>query len=131
MSDGEKTGLAAERTDLAEDRTILANERTFAGWMRTGFAAVGVGLGFHALFNRMEPAWVPKAIATIFLLIGIYVFHSAERRACDVLERLHSHEVETVRARNLSRLTWAIMAAIIALVAALWLLRIKPQVAPV
>ena len=56
MSGDEKTGLAEERTNLAEDRTILANERTFAGWMRTGFAAVAVGLGFQALFSQMEPA---------------------------------------------------------------------------
>jgi putative membrane protein len=72
-----KTKLAEDRTDLAEDRTILANERTFAGWMRTGFAAVGVGLGFQALFNKMEPDWVPKGIATAFLLIAMIVFWTA------------------------------------------------------
>ena len=127
MSDGAKTGLAQERTDLAEDRTVLANERTFAGWMRTGFAAVAVGLGFHAFFNRMQPDWVPKAIATAFMLSAIYVFLSAERRACDILHRLHSHEVETVRSRNLRFLTWFLVAAIAALIAALWLLRIEGQ----
>ena len=56
MADGpDKQHLAEERTDLAEDRTILANERTYAGWMRTGFAAIAVGLGFQALFAQMEP----------------------------------------------------------------------------
>src|SRR3546814_12787800 len=32
--------------------------------------------------------WAPKAIATGFLLIGIFVFISSERRACQVLEWL-------------------------------------------
>ena len=126
MSGADKTELAEERTDLAEDRTILANERTFAGWMRTGFAAVAVGLAFQALFSQMEPVWIPKAIATAFLLSGIAVFVSAERRACDILHRLQSHEVETVRVRYLKWLTWFIVAAIAVLIAALWLLRIKP-----
>ena len=126
MAAEDKQQLAEDRTDLAEDRTVLANERTFAGWMRTGFAAVGVGLGFQALFNRMEPAWVPKLIATSFLLIAIFVFIGAERRACSILGRLKSHEIETVRARNLRVATYAIVAAIVGLIAAMWLLRIKP-----
>jgi putative membrane protein len=121
----QKNKLAEDRTDLAEDRTVLANERTFAGWMRTGFAAVGVGLGFQALFNKMEPDWVPKLIATAFLVIAIVMFIGAERRACSILHRLKSHEVETVRARNLRMVTYGIVAAIAALIAAMWLLKIK------
>ena len=120
-----KTQLAEDRTDLAEDRTILANERTFAGWMRTGFAAVGVGLGFQALFNKMEPDWVPKGIATAFLLIAIIVFWTAERRACAIMARLKTHDVETVRSRNLRLISYAISIAIAALIAAMWLLPIK------
>jgi putative membrane protein len=127
MAADEKEKLAEDRTDLAEDRTILANERTFAGWMRTGFAAVGVGLGFQALFNKMEPSWVPKLIATSFLLIAILVFVAAERRACSILHRLHSHEVQTVRTRNLRLITFAIAGSIAALIAAMWLLKIKPS----
>jgi putative membrane protein len=122
----EKEKLAEDRTDLAEDRTILANERTFAGWMRTGFAAVAVGLGFQALFEKMEPAWVPKLIATAFMLIGLVIFVAAERRACSILARLHSHRVETVRIRNLRLITLAIAVAILALIAALWLVKMKP-----
>ena len=64
-------GLSQARTDLAEDRTVLANERTFASWFRTGFAAVAIGLAFQALFLRMEPAWVPRTIATLFVGLGI------------------------------------------------------------
>ena len=126
MSD-DKTQLAEDRTELAEDRTILANERTFAGWMRTGFASVGVGLGFQALFAQMQPAWIPKAIATAFLLVAIAIFISAERRACWIVGHLRTHKVETVRSRNLRIMTFVIVAAITALIAALWLVKMKPD----
>ena len=93
--------LAGERTDLAEDRTVLANERTFAGWMRTGLAAVGIGLGFNALFGKMEPSWLPKAIASCFILSGMVIFYLAERNSCSVLERLDAHSVQPLKRMNL------------------------------
>ena len=97
---GERTELSETRTDMAEDRTLLANERTFAGWMRTGMSAVGIGLGFAFLFNRMEPEWAPKAIATAFMIVGIYIFFAAERRACQVTQKLESHQVSTFGKMN-------------------------------
>ena len=111
-----------ERTDLAEDRTLLANERTFAGWLRTAFAAVGIGLGFHVLFQRMEPSWIPRGIATIFLIVGIAVAIAAERRACAVRKRLDTHFVKSARPMNLRLITGAMAAATLALIAAIWLL---------
>lgn len=119
-----RTELAEDRTDLAEDRTLLANERTFAGWMRTGLSAVGIGLGFNFLFNRMEPAWAPKAIATAFMLVGIYVFFAAERRACRVTEKLETHEVSTFGAMNLRLVAGTMIAATGLLIVAIWLLEI-------
>jgi putative membrane protein len=116
---GEGSG---ERTALAEDRTLLANERTFAGWMRTSLAAVAIGIGFNALFPTMEPKWVPKAIATIFLLIGIYVMLSAERRGAAVIERLQPHEIKPVQMTNMRLVSWSIALATLALIAAFWLL---------
>jgi putative membrane protein len=121
MSEPGADALAQRRTDLAEDRTILANERTYAGWMRTAFAAIGVGLGFRALFDRMQPPWLPRAIATLFMLIGIALFVAAERRAAWIVTHLSVHHVETVRVRNLRIVTAAMVAATLALIAALWL----------
>jgi putative membrane protein len=122
-----KTELAEARTDLAEDRTVLANERTFAGWLRTGFAAVGIGLGFQALFQMLQPSWVPKAIATAFLCLAIFIFVAAERRACRVLQRLHAHKIETVQIGNVRIITMAAILATCALIAAMWLLKIKSE----
>lgn len=117
--------LAKSRTDLAEDRTVLASERTFASWFRTGFGSIGIGLGFQALFLRMEPAWVPRSIATAFLVLGVYMFVAAERRACQVLERLQAHEVKAFRNARLRLITVAASAAVAVLVLALWLLPFK------
>lgn len=124
MSDGSTTDLAEDRTDMAEDRTLLANERTFAGWMRTGMASVGIALGFHALFNAMAPAWVPRAISTAFLIVAIFIFWAAERRSARVCRRLDATTVETFGGANLKLVASALTAATLALMAAIWLLRI-------
>lgn len=112
-------------TGLAEERTILANERTFAAWMRTGLAAIGVGLGFHALFNRLDPAWVPKAIATAFLLIAILVLLLAERGSRRVARKLRAEGTDELPAINIRLITGTIVAATAALIAAVWLLDVK------
>ena len=123
MADDEANGRGT-RVDLAEDRTILANERTFAGWLRTGLATVAIGVGFHALFQRLEPAWVPRAIATVFLVVGIFVVVAAERRAAAVMRRLNAHCVERPRVMNLRLISGAMVAAMLGLIAAIWLLQI-------
>lgn len=125
--EADKNKLAEDRTDLAEDRTVLANERTFAGWMRTGFASVGIGLGFHVLFEAMQPPWVPKAIATAFLLIGVYVIVVAERRACRVIARMDSHQVSEMKPANLRVIAAVSVLATAALIAAIWLLDMGPS----
>lgn len=121
-----KNELAEDRTNFAEDRTVLANERTFASWFRTGFAAVAIGLGFQALFVKMEPPWVPRAIATMFLAIGLFIFIAAERRACQVLSRLSAHQVETFGNSRLRLMAYSASLAVILLVIAMWALPITP-----
>ncbi len=113
---------ASVRTDLAEDRTILANERTFAGWLRTAFAAVGIGVGFQVLFRALEPAWAPRLIATVFLVLAIMIVLLAERRAAAVIRRLDTHVVVTAKRFNLALIAWIVVAATSALIAAIWLL---------
>lgn len=125
MAEGDKETLAEERTGLAQDRTVLANERTFAGWMRTGFAAIGIGLAFQMLFQALQPTWVPKAIATAFLLAGAYVIVVAERRAAAVMERFDAHKAAELRPINLRVVTWTAVAATLVLIAAIWLLEMK------
>lgn len=110
------------RTALAEDRTILANERTFAGWMRTSLACVAIGVGFHALFSSMAPPWLPKLIASGFLLLAIAVVLLAERRAAAVMARLSAHVIVTARPMNLRIFAAVISLGAAALITAIWLL---------
>ena len=119
--------LAEDRTDLAEDRTVLANERTLGSWIRTGFAAIGIGLAFNALFQRMDPAWLPRLISTAFLLIAVAIFLSAERRSCAVIARLKPHTVKTIRPTRVRMIVWASVAATLALVWAVWFGNFYPR----
>lgn len=121
----ENSQLAAQRTDLSEDRTVLANERTFASWLRTGYAGIGIGLAFNALFSRVDPPWIPKLIATVFLLIAVMIFIAAERRACAVFSRLETHRVKSVKIGTVRAVTIANVLATVALIAAIWLLSFK------
>jgi len=114
--------LAVERTHFAEDRTVQATERTFAGWLRTAFAAIGVGLGFHVVFGQFEPPWLPRAIATVFFALGAVIAFTAERRVCRTFERLSTHEVDRPRIPQIRWISWAVVLGAATLIAGLWLL---------
>ncbi|ANU06563.1 YidH family protein [Paraurantiacibacter namhicola] len=122
-SDTDKsTKWAEDRTDWAEDRTIMALERTFAGWMRTAFAAIAIGIGFRALFGEFEPPWLAKAIATMFITLAIVFALGAERRACRAFTRLSSHAVDSPKLPNIKLIAYAISAGAALLIVALWVL---------
>ncbi len=87
----DRTEWAESRTDWAEDRTLLANERTFAGWMRTGMAAVALALGLRAVFRPFEPTWVPKLAASLLILCAIFIFYAAWESTKRTLARLDDH----------------------------------------
>lgn len=116
----DRTDLAEDRTDWAEDRTIMANERTFAGWMRTGLAAAGIGLGFNALFGKLEPAWVAKSIATLFISIGIFIFWAAQRNGCAVQSRMDAHKASPLKTSNLKLIAGAMAFASASLAVGIW-----------
>jgi putative membrane protein len=118
----DKDELAKERTDFAEDRTVQATERTYAGWLRTAFAAIGVGLGFHVIFGELDPPWLARAIASLFILLGAVVAYTAERRACRTFERLSTHEIDRPRIPQIRWMSWSIVLGAVVLVAGLWLL---------
>lgn len=112
-----------DRTELAEDRTIMAVERTFAGWIRTSFAAIGIGLAFKVLFGELEPPWLARAIATIFILLAAFLSIAAERRACRAMKRMRSHSVDSPQAPHLRYVAWAVAAGSLVLAVAIWLMR--------
>ncbi len=124
MSNSDKSSneLAEDRTDLAEDRTIQATERTFAGWLRTAFAAIGIGLAFRAVFGDFDPSWLAKAIATMFVIMGAIIAFTAEQRARKTFLRLSPHEIDAPNLPNIRWMSWSVIAGAIALIAGFWFL---------
>ena len=129
MADEDKENLAKERTEaaelrtnFAEDRTIQSTERTFAGWMRTAFAAIGVAIGFQALFGDFDPPWLAKAIATLLILIGMTVAFTAGRRSYRTFQRLSTHEVDSPKTPSLRWIAGSVVIAGALLIAGLWIL---------
>jgi putative membrane protein len=117
-----KTDWAEARTDWAEDRTVLANERTFAGWMRTGMAAVAVALGLKAVFGPAEPDWIPKTVASVFILAAVIIFFSAWRNSTKGQNRLDTHDTEEQSSRTFGLLAAIFSVAALATGAILWTL---------
>ena len=122
----DNTELALERTQFAEDRTIMAMERTFAGWMRTAFASIGIGLAFHVLFDTFDPPGLAKAIASAFIIAGGALAISAQRRACRTLAKLNAHQIATPSAPNFRLLAYLVATGAVVLVVGLWLLHEGP-----
>ena len=118
----DKNKLAQERTDWAEDRTIMANERTFSSWMGTGLGAIGVAIGLQAVFGEFEPTWAAKAVATLFLVIAIIIFWSAQRQAIKTFRRLNENDAEATPSRSYTVLASVMTVAACATGAILWLI---------
>lgn len=117
-----KTDWAEWRTEWAEDRTVLANERTFAGWMRTGMAAIAIAIGLRAVFNAAEPTWVPKAVATLFIVAALIIFYAAWRNSCKALNRLDSHDTEEQNSGMFGLLASVFSVGAVAVCCVLWTL---------
>lgn len=121
MPDKTSNELAEERTEKAENRTELANERTFAGWARTAFASIGLGLGFQAIFKTTEPTWVAKAIASLFICLGIWIVWKAANRADNLLPTGEDCS-NIVKPKSFRKLAIGITIGAVSLLAALWFL---------
>ncbi len=117
-----KNKMAQDRTDWAEDRTLLAAERTFAGWIRTGLTCVVVAIALQAVFGPAEPTWLPKAVASLFLLasLGVFVAGWFEARANN--RSLAARACRAQPMRRITALCLMLSVATILLGVVLWLL---------
>jgi putative membrane protein len=122
-SPDKKTEWAEDRTDWAEDRTVLANERTFAAWARTAMASTALGLGFHAVVQKLEPTWIAKAGATLFILIAIGILGVAQANAAEVGKRLDTHGVDGLRRSRYRLIAGALVCACLVVMAIIWMLK--------
>ncbi len=118
----ERTEKAEDRTDMAADRTMLANERTFAGWARTALACIGVGLGFQAIFDPVEKAWIAKTIATTIIGLGIFIIWLAAIRAAKMNGPSQDEDMRLMKPTNFKAIAIALSVSAIMLIAAIWFL---------
>ena len=118
----DRTDWAEDRTDWAEDRTTLANERTFAGWMRTGMAALAVAIGLKAIFGDFEPTWMAKAVATLFVATAIMIFIAAATESRKAQKRIESHSAEVQSHGRMTTLATVLTLGSVGTGALLWLL---------
>ncbi|GGB48129.1 hypothetical protein GCM10011502_21790 [Oceanisphaera marina] len=116
------TELADTRTAWAEDRTILANERTFAGWMRTGMAAIALALGLKAVFKDTDHTLVAKAAAEIFIIVAIFIFWAAVAKSRKALKRMDNHDIEAQSHKRMTLLAILLTFAAVVTGGVLWLL---------
>ena len=117
-----RTGLAKDRTHMAEDRTIMAVERTFAGWLRTAFGAIAIAVGFRALFGDLDPPWLARAIATVFMIIAVLLSILAQHRAVRSLDKMATHAVERPSKWYYRWLGYTVAAGAALLAAGIWTL---------
>lgn len=112
--------LAEERTDWAEDRTVLANERTFSSRMGFALGCLGLAVGLQGVFKAVEPTWVAKSVASIFVVIATFMALIAYVNCKKMLERLNSHCVEPVSYRGLRTITALMIIGAIGVAVVLW-----------
>lgn len=90
--------------------------------MRTSLTCLAIGVGFQALLQKMEPSWLPRVIATAFLVMAILVIILAERRASAVMKRLSPHVVVTAEPVNLRLFTTVIALEATAQTVGIWVI---------
>lgn len=117
---GDSEDLAKNRTALAEDRTIMANERTFSSWVGTGLGCIGIGIGIQAIFSAVDPTWLAKFAASIFVLAGLAFFFTAWQNACGTLQRLEDHDAVPASRKLLTRITIVLCFAALLVTYILW-----------
>ena len=117
-----RTDWAEDRTDWAEDRTVMANERTFAGWMRTGMAALAVAIGLRAVFGPFEPTWIAKSVATIFVIVALVIFWAARQSASSTRDRIDEHTASGQNDTRMTLIAGVLSIGTIATGVILWLL---------
>ena len=118
----EARDLAKERTEWAEDRTLLASERTFSSWMGTGLGSLGLAVGMQAVFGAMEPTWIAKVAATIFVIVALYMFLTALSNAKNTLNRLNANSAEPVSGNKLAIIAYLMSLGGIGVGVILWLI---------
>lgn len=113
--------MAEDRTNWAEDRTLLANERTFSSRMGFALGCLGVALGLQGVFSAVTPTWIAKSVATVFIVLAVYLAHFAHRSTKKMHDRLHAHHAEPAGSSELAVVTWLVTLGAVGIALVLWI----------
>lgn len=80
------------RDELSVERTLLSTQRTFSAWIRTGLAALGVGLAVARalIFNNYTHQVIANVIGELLVILAAIIFAYAIiscHRACTRLSQ--------------------------------------------
>jgi putative membrane protein len=75
----------------------------------------------------LQPPWLPKALASTFILVAIAIFFAAQAKSAEVADRLECHKARPMRGAALRLIAAAMIVASAGLVAAIWLLDLSPR----
>lgn len=109
------------RTGMAGDRTMLAGERTLAAWWRTALASLAAAVGLVKILGGFQPAWIPRAAATLPILLSALVLAFAARRYVRTARRVEAECVERVSQTELWIGTGLLATLAMAVSAIVWL----------
>lgn len=107
------------RTEWSAERTVLAIESTYAGWMRTGLAAIGVALGLHAIFSSGSAGVFARLTATGFVCLSALLCISGYRNARRMLEDV-AHQWRLPRQADFTRITVLYLLGCVAIGVLIW-----------
>lgn len=117
----ERTEKAQARTNWAEDRTLLANERTFSSRIGLVLGCLGLAIGLQGVFKAVEPTWIAKIVATLFVIVAIFVALASFRNSKKMLDRLNSHSAEPASSRGLLLVSSICATGSIGVLAIIWM----------
>lgn len=83
-------------------------------------ACVALAIGLKAVFRPFEPTWIPKLVATAFVLIAIFIFQAARRQACATHERLSENDAKAQSDSFFKRLSLFLSMVSLMTAAILW-----------
>jgi putative membrane protein len=110
-SGGHRDQLAERRTETAFHRTLLAEQRTYSAWVRTGLASAATGFAIAKLLTDVQPLWLVRGLAVVFILAGAAMFLLAFWAYRSALTKLDSLPTGGVPLWILAVLSFALFGA--------------------
>ena len=85
-------------------------------------ASVALAVGLRAVFGQFDPTWLAKSVATIFIVLALYIFWAAERSAAQTLARLSDNDAHAQPLTRMRIIVAALALGAVSVGGVLWAL---------